>query len=203
MQRINEAHAYMSTRTQAARKTEWERAQRPSGSLDELHRNVEERMRKEREQKAKQSAQTSTFRRDWKPKPETKWDARRRKWADRKRKWNGYLYRHPLARWMVALVRFLLLLAGRLAVVAGMYAAYAGAVFWGTKSLAHGAWVLLLFFPGIPITFAGFIVTTRFALNFLHGGWKGIGDYLMDRRHEGLIPEPDAWTRKTSNTRWI
>jgi hypothetical protein len=205
MQRINEAHDYMATRSQAARKTEWERAQRPFGSLDELHRNVEERMRRDREQKAAQSAQASTFKRDWKrpQKPKSRWEIQRQKWADRKRKWNSYLYRHRLARWMVALIRFLLLLAGRLIVVAGMYGAYAEAVIWGTKSLAHGWWWVLIVFPGIAMTLAGFLVTTRFAGTFLLGGWKGIADYIMDRNHDGLTPEPDAWTRKTSNTRWI
>ncbi|EGQ61845.1 hypothetical protein GGI1_09293 [Acidithiobacillus sp. GGI-221] len=101
----------------------------------------------------------------------------------------------------------LLILAGRLTVVAAMFYAYAEAVRWAIARLAHGVWVLLIIFPGIMVVLAGLMVTVILSLNFLHGGWKGLGDFLNDRGHEGLTPDPSAWTRKTARTggrtRWI
>ena len=108
---------------------------------------------------------------------------------------------------MLSLAWFLLILTGRLVVVAAMFYYYAEAVRWAIKGLAHGAWVLLIFFPGIPVVLAGLYVTTIFAGNFLLGGWKGLSDFLNDRGHEGMTPDPNAWTRKSTRTggrtRWI
>lgn len=107
---------------------------------------------------------------------------------------------------MLNLSRFLLILAGRLVVVGAMFYGYAESVRWAIKWLAHGAWVLLIFFPGIPVTLAGLYVTAIFAGNFLLGGWKGLGDYLMDRGPErlGANAASEAWARKNaSRTRWL
>ena len=202
MQKVNTAHDYMSTRTQQARLAEWERLQpKPapqpdaplgaSGSLDELHRRLQEAER------ARKAAAAGSTTRPWKP------DVT----LTRRQKWEVWRYKQPLVvRWLLSLTRFLLILAGRLAVIAAMFYVYAETVIWSVKSLAHGAWVLLIIFPGIIVVGAGLYVTAIFAGNFLLGGWKGIGDFLMDRGHEGLTPDPGAWTRKTprtgGRTRW-
>ena len=215
MQKINEAHNYMSTRTQAARQAEWERLQpkpvpRPdaplgaSGSLDELHRRLEEaRLERERARKASSSSPNptppagSSTTRPWKPAPTRR--ERLTAWK-RSQPW-------PV-RWLLNLSRFLLILAGRLAVVAGMFYAYAESVRWGIKSLAHGWYVLLIIFPGTIVAGAGLYVTAIVAGSFLLGGWKGLADFFMDRGHEGLTPDPNAWTRKAASraggrTRWL
>ena len=212
MQKVNAAYNYMSTRTQAARLAEWERLQpKPqpqpdaplgaSGSLDELHRRLQEAERARKTAAASSPNPTppptgSTTTRPWKPTP-----SRRERWAAWKR------HQPLLMRWLLSLSIFLLIPTGRLAVAVGMFYGFAEGVRWAIASLAHGAWVLLIFFPGIPVALAGLYVTAIFAGNFLHGGWKGLGDFLMDRRHEGLTPDPNAWTRKTARaggrTRWI
>ncbi len=213
MQRVNDAHNYMSTRTQAARVAEWERLQpKPvpqpdaplgaSGSLDELHRRLEEAHLARKAAAAAASSPNPTplsagpTTRPWKPALTTR------------QKFEIWRYRQPrIVRWLLSLSRFLLILIGRLAMVAGMFFAYAEAVRWGVKSLAHGWYALLIIFPGIMVVLAGLMVTGILSLNFLHGGWKGLGDYLNDRGHEGLTPDPNAWTRKTTRTggrtRWI
>ena len=107
---------------------------------------------------------------------------------------------------MLNLSRFLLILAGRLAVVVAMLYGYAESVRWAVTSLAHGAWVLLIFFPGIPVVLAGLYVTGIFTGIFLLSGWKGLGDYLMDRGPErlGANAASEAWARKNaSRTRWL
>lgn len=217
MQKVNAAHDYMSTRTQAARLAEWERLQpqpapQPdapmgaSGSLDELHRRLREAERARKAAAAATATASSspnpttppagTTTRPWKPALTTR------------QKFEIWRYRQPhIVRWLLKLAWFLLILTGRLAVVAGMFYGYAEAVRLGIKALAHGAWVLLIFFPGIMVAGAGLGVTIIFASNFLLGGWKGLGDYLSDRCHEGLTPDPNAWTRKTTRTggrtRWL
>jgi hypothetical protein len=210
MQKVNAAHNYMSTRTQAARVAEWERLQpkpapRPdadaplgAGRLDELLYRREQ----ERERKAKAAASSScnptpphtgSTTRPWKPTT-----SRRERWITWKR------HQPWPVRWLLSLSRFLLIMSGRLAVVAGMLYGYAEAVRWGIKSLAHGAWVLLIFFPGIPVVLAGAMVAAILSGNFMLGGWKGLADFFMDRGHDGLIPDPNAWTRKNTSTgRWI
>ncbi|WP_428946772.1 J domain-containing protein [Acidithiobacillus ferrooxidans] len=207
MQRINEAHDYMSTRTQAARLAEWERLQpkpapRPdapmgaSGSLDELHRRLEEaHLARKAAAKAASSSQNPTpppsgsTTRPWKPTP------------TRRERFSTWKSCQPWpVRWLLSLGIFLLILTGRLAVVAGMFYGYAESVRWGIKALAHGAWVLLIFFPGIPVALAGLYLTAILSGNFLLGGWKGLGDYLTDRCHKGLTPDPNAWTRKNTST---
>ncbi|MHB0889012.1 hypothetical protein [Acidithiobacillus sp.] len=181
MQKVNAAHDYMSTRSQAARLAEWERVK------------AEPRQKEEAARKAAASSShdpappAGSTTRPWKPVVLTP-----------RQKFEVWRYRQPLiVRWLLSLSRFLLILSGRLAMVAAMFYAYAEAVRWGIKALAHGAWVLLIIFPGTVIAGAGFMVTGIFAINFLLGGWKGISDFLMDRRHEGLTPDPNAWTRKT------
>ena len=212
MQRVNAAYDHMSTRTQAARLAEWERlqpksVQQPSaplgasGSLDELHRRLQEAYLA-RKAAADASPPNPTpppagsTTRTWKPTP-----SRRERWAAWKR------HQTWPVRWLLSLGLFMAIVAGRLAVVAVMFYGFAEGVRWGIKSLAHGAWVLLIIFPGIMVVLAGLMVTGILALNFLHGGWKGIGDFLNDRGHEGLQPDPNAWTRKTpragGRTRWI
>ncbi len=211
MQRVNAAHDYMSTRTQQARVAEWERLQpKPapqpdaplgaSGSLDELHRRLQEA---ELARKAAASSSpnptpppSGRTTRPWKPALTTR------------QKFEAWRYMQPWpVRWLLSLSRFLLILAGRLAVVAGMFYAYAETVRWGIKSLAHGWYVLLIIFPGIIVVGAGLYVTAILAGNFFLGGWKGIGDFLMDRNHGGLTPDPNAWARKnprtSSRTRWL
>ncbi|MBU2767925.1 hypothetical protein HAP94_17515, partial [Acidithiobacillus ferrivorans] len=125
-------------------------------------------------------------------------------------RWTAWRRHQPwLVRWLLNLSIFLLVMAGRLAVVTGMFYSFAESVRWAIKSLAHGAWVLLIIFPGIMVILAGFMVTGIVALNFLHGGWKGLGNYFMDRgpAHEGITIPSDAWTRKAAHTggrtRWI
>lgn len=210
MQRINEAHNYMSTRTQSARQAEWERLQpKPTPQQKECTSDIVDRVKAELRQKeeaARKAAASSshnptpppagTTTHPWKPTP-----SRRERWAAWKR------HQPLLMRWLMNLCLFMAVVAGRLAVVAGMFYWYAESVRWGIKALAHGAWVLLIFFPGIPVVLAGLYVTAIFAGNFLHGGWKGLGDFLNDRCHEGMTPDPGAWTRKTTRTggrtRWI
>ncbi len=207
MQRVNAAHDYMSTRTQAARQAEWERLQpkpapqpeqRQSWRVGQFDEYVAAR---EAARKASSSSSNPTpppagsTTRPWKPTPTRK---------ERLAAWKRHQPR-PV-RWALNLGTFLLILAGRLATVVGMFYLYAEAVRWAIASLAHGAWVLLIFFPGIPVVLAGLYVTAIFAGNFLLGGWKGIGDFLNDRGHNGP-PDPNAWTRKTTRTggrtRWI
>ena len=203
MQRVNAAYDYMSTRTQAARLAEWERLQpkpqqppRPSGKVGQF----DEACAREAARKASSPNPTpppaGSTTRPWKPTPTRK---------ERLAAWK----RHQTwpVRWLLSLGLFMAIVAGRLAVVAVMFYGFAEGVRWGIKSLAHGAWVLLIIFPGIMVVLAGLMVTGILALNFLHGGWKGIGDFLNDRGHEGLQPDPNAWTRKTpragGRTRWI
>ena len=107
---------------------------------------------------------------------------------------------------MLNLSRFLLILAVRLAVVVAMLYGYAESVRWAVTSLAHGAWVLLIFFPGIPVVLAGLYLAGIFSGIFLLSGWKGMGDYIMDRGQErlGANAASEAWARKNaSRTRWI
>lgn len=207
MQKINEAHNYMSTRTQQARLAEWERLQPlgASGSLDELHRRLQEAERERARKAAAASSPNHTppppagsTTRPWKPTP-----TRKELWAAWKR------HQAWPVRWLLNLSQFLLIMAGRLTVTVGMFYVFAESVRWGIASLAHGAWVLLIFFPGIPVVLAGLYVTSIFAGNFMLGGWKGLSDFLNDRGHEGLTPDPSAWTRKRKTpraggrTRWI
>lgn len=194
MQKINEAHNYMSTRTPAARQAEWERLQPKPAPQPDAPLGTSRKAASSSQNPA--PSQTGPTTRPWKPT------------SSRRALWAAWLYCQPWpARWFIKLSRFLLILAGRLAVVAGMFYGYAEVVRWAIQSLAHGAWVLLIFFPGIPVVLAGLYVTAIFAGNFLMGGWKGIGDYLMDRGHEGMTPDPNAWTRKTARaggrTRWL
>lgn len=208
MQKINEAYNYMSTRTQAARLAEWERLQPKSqppqppqtekpqswrvGQFDEY---VAAYMAEKASKTTPPPASSTT--RPWKPTP------------TRRQRWSAWLYCQPRpVRWLVKLSQFLAILAGRLAVVAGMFFLYAEGVRWGVKALAHGAWALLIIFPGIMIVLAGFMVTVIVALNFLHGGWKGLGNYFMDRGSERLPANAasEAWARKNAGnhrTRWL
>lgn len=207
MQRVNAAYDYMSTRAKQARQAEWERLQpKPQppqpeqrqswrvGQFDEFV-NAREAARKAASPNPTPQPSGPTTR-PWKPTP-----SRRGRWAAWKR------HQAWPVRWLLDLSQFLLILAGRLAVVATMFYLYAESVRWGIASLAHGAWVLLIIFPGIMVVLAGLMVTGILALNFLHGGWKGLADFFMDRGHEGLTPDPTAWTRKTARTggrtRWI
>lgn len=190
MQRVNAAHNYMSTRTQAARLAEWER-------LQPKPQPQPERARRQAASPSPNSTTppAGTTTRPWKPE------------LTRRQKFEIWRYQQPwLVRWLLNLSRFLLILGGRLAVVAGMFYGYAESVRWAVASLAHGAWVLLIIFPGVMVALAGLYVTGIFAGNFLLGGWKGIGDFLNDRGHNGP-PAPDAWTRKTARTggrtRWL
>ncbi len=204
MQRVNAAYDYMSTRTKTARQAEWERLQpKPMPQQKECTSDIVERVKAELRQKEEAARKAAASHnpappagsttRPWKPTP-----SRRERWTAwrRHQAW-------PM-RWLLNLSQFLAILAGRLAVVAGMLYVFAESVQWAIASLAHGAWVLLIFFPGIPVALAGLYVTAILAGNFLHGGWKGLGDFFMDRGHEGLQPDPNAWTRKkASRTRWI
>ena len=210
MQSVNAAYDYMSTRTQQARVAEWKRLQpkpapqqpeqRQSWRVGQFDDFVAEReaARKTSSSSSNQTPphNTGPITRPWKPA-----SSRRDRWAAWKR------HQPLLARWLMNLSLFLLIMAGRLIVVAGMFYGYAEAVRWGIKNLAHGTWVLLIIFPGIMVVLAGLMVTGIIALNFLHGGWKGLADFFMDRGHEGLTPDPSAWTRKTTHTggrtRWI
>ncbi len=203
MQRINEAHNYMSTRTQHARLAEWERLQPkpqpPQPELGQFDEFVNAREAAQAARKASYSSPNPTpppagpTTRPWKPTP------------SRRERWTAWRRRQPWpVHWALNLGTFLLIMAGRLAVVAGMFYGYAESVRWGIKALAHGAWVLLIIFPGIMVVLAGLMVTGIIAMNFLHGGWKGLSDFLNDRGHEGLQPNSNAWTRKNaSRTRWI
>ena len=94
-------------------------------------------------------------------------------------------------RWLTNMSVFLLILAGRLAVVAGMFYAYAETVRWGIKSLAHGAWVLLIIFPGIAVVLAGLIITFRLSMLFLVDGWCGWWDFFDDTRLNN--PNIERW----------
>lgn len=205
MQRVNAAYDYMSTRTQQARLAEWERLQpNPAHQPERQSWRVGQFATKmaEKANKAAASSPNPTpppagpTTRPWKPTP------------SRRERWTTWRRRQPwLVHWALNLGTFLLIMAGRLAVVAGMFYGYAESVRWGIRPLAHGAWVLLIIFPGIVVVLAGLMVTGILALNFLHGGWKGLADFFMDRGHEGLTPAPSAWTRKTTRTggrtRWI
>ena len=184
MQRVNVAYDYMSIRTQAARLAEWERLQpKPapqpdaplgtSGSLDELHRRLEEahRARKAASSPSSTPPPAGPATRPWKPTP-----TRRERWAAWKR-------RQPWpARWALNLCLFLLIMAGRLAMVAGMLSAYAEGVRWAIKSLAHGWYVLLIIFPGFMIVLTGLVVTFRLSMLFLVDGWGGWWDFFDDTR---------------------
>ena len=166
MQQINQAHDYMSTRSQQARATEWERLQpqpapRPSGKVGERQKH--------------RSNYTTT--RPWTPQPKTTQSRLQKFRAWRKSRYTPWYLRFP-----VNMGLFLAILAGRLAVVAGMFTLYAESVRWAIKSLAHGAWVLLIIFPGIMIVLAGLIVTFRLAMMFLVDGWRGWLDFLDDTR---------------------
>ena len=210
MQRVNAAHDYMSTRTQQARLAEWERLQpkphppqpeqRQSWRVGQFDEYVATKMTEKANNAAASSHNptppptgSSTTTRPWKPTP------------SRRERWTAWRRRQPWpVHWALNLGTFLLIMAGRLAVVVGMFYGYAESVRWGIKALAHGAWVLLIIFPGIMVVLAGLMVTGIVALNFLHGGWKGLSDFLNDRGHEGLQPNSNAWTRKNaSRTRWI
>ncbi len=208
MQQVNAAYDYMSTRTQAARVAEWERLPKPvhqperqSWRVGQFDEYVATKMAEKANKAAASShnhtpSPTGSTTRPWKPTP-----SRRERWAAWRR-------RQPLLmRWLINLCLFMAVVAGRLAVVAAMFYTHAKTMRWGIKALAHGAWVLLIIFPGIMVVLAGLMVTGILALNFLHGGWKGLADFFMDRGHEGLTPDPSAWTRKTARTggrtRWI
>ena len=209
MQKVNAAYNYMSTRTQQARVAEWERLQPKSmPQQKECTSDIVERVKAELRQKedaASKAAASSSHNpappagsttRPWKQTP-----SRHERWTTWKR------HQTWPVRWALKLGTFLLIMAGRLAVVAGMLYFFAEGVRWAIASLAHGAWALLIFFPGIPVVLGGLYTTFIIAGNFLHGGWKGLGDFLNDRGHEGLTPDPGAWARKTTRTggrtRWI
>ena len=209
MQRINEAHNYMSTRTQQARLAEWERLQqkpqpeRQSWSVGQFDESVAAREAARKAASSSRNPTTPSYpgptTRPWKPAP-----SRRDRWAAWKR------HQPWPVRWLLSLSRFLAILAGRLAVVAGMFYGFAESVRWAIASLAHGWYVLFIIFPGIMVAGAGLMVTGIVALNFLSGGWKGLSDYyFMDRgsAHEGITIPSDAWTRKAAHTggrtRWI
>ncbi len=209
MQKINEAHNYMSTRTQQARVAEWERLQpKPTPQQKECTSDIVERVKAElRQKEAAALRAASSFShnpsppagpttRPWKPTP------------SRRELWTAWKRHQPWpVRWLANLSLFLLIMAGRLAVLASMFYLYAESVRWAIKSLAHGAWVLLIFFPGIPVVLAGAMVAAILSGNFMLSGWKGLSDFLNDRGHKGLQPDPNAWTRKTTRTggrtRWI
>ena len=195
MQKVNEAYDYMSTRTQQARQTERERlqpkpdqqAERQSWRVGQLDEYVATKMA-EKANNAEPLRPGYTTTRTWKPAQQSL----RNRFHSWKTSSPWYI------RWLLNLNLFLLIMAGRLAVVATMFYGYAEGVRWAIASLAHGAWVLLIIFPGIIVAGAGLMVTGILALNFLHGGWKGLADFFMDRGHKGLTPDPSAWT-----TRWI
>ena len=206
MQRVNAAYDYMSTRTKTARQAEWERLQpkpahqpeRQSWRVGQFDEYAASKMAEKANKAAASSPNPERYTtRPWKPAPQSL--------RKRFHSWKASSPWH--IRWLLNLCLFLLIMASRLAVVAGMFYGYAESVCWGIKALAHGAWVLLIIFPGIVVVLAGLMVTGILALNFLHGGWKGLADFFMDRGHEGLTPDPSAWTRKTTRTggrtRWI
>lgn len=193
MQRVNEAHNYMSTRTQQARQAEWERLQPKPAPQPDASCNASRKAHSSSSNPAR--TQTGPTTRPWKPVLTTR------------QKFEIWRYQQPrIVRWMLNLSRFLLILAGRLAVVVAMLYGYAESVRWAVTSLAHGAWVLLIFFPGIPVVLAGLYLAGIFSGIFLLSGWKGMGDYIMDRGPErlGANAASEAWARKNaSRTRWI
>lgn len=176
MQRINAAHDYMSTRTQAARNTEWQRLQRPvgeTGSLDDLQRYQEAQAAKRKAEAAKaQATPRYTTTRAWTP-PKPSRIEQYQNWRRRQTR--------PV-RWAMALLRFLLIMAGRLAMAAGVFYAYGESVFWAVKNLAHGWYALLIIFPGVAVTLAGLVLAVRVAGLFLLDGWNGWGDIVDDTR---------------------
>ena len=178
MQRVNAAYDYMSTRTQAARLAEWERLQpkpqqppRPSGEVGQF----DEACAREAARKASSPNPTpppaGSTTRPWKPTPTRK---------ERLAAWK----RHQTwpVRWLLSLGLFMAIVAGRLAVVAGMFFGYAETVIWSVKSLAHGAWVLLVIFPGIMLVLVGLVLTFRLSMLFLIDGWCGWWDFFDDTR---------------------
>jgi hypothetical protein len=209
MQKINEAYDCMSTRTQAARQAEWERLQpKPQQPAPEATSDIVERVKAELRRKEETARKAASSSRTPTPPPS---GSTTRPWKpalSRRERWTAWRRHQPwLVRWLLNLSIFLLVMAGRLAVVAAMFSAYAEGVRWAIASLAHGAWVLLIFFPGIPVVLAGAMVAAIVSCNFILSGWKGLGDFLNDRGHEGLQPDPNAWTRKNTytggRTRWI
>lgn len=209
MQRVNTAYDYMSTRTQQALLAEWERLQPKSAPQQSEQRQSwrvgqfdEFVAAREAARKASSSSPNPTTppagptTRPWRPTP------------SRRERWTAWRRRQPWpVHWVLNLGTVLLIMAGRLAVVASMFYLYAESVRWAIKSFANGAWVLLIFFPGIPVILAGAMVAAILSGNFMLGGWKGLNDFLNDRGHEGSQPDPNAWTRKTprtgGRTRWI
>ncbi|MBN6739188.1 J domain-containing protein [Acidithiobacillus sp. MC6.1] len=173
MQRINAAHDYMSTRTQVARNTEWERLQKPvgySGRLDDLHGEMHAANRKAEAAKAARPQYTTT--RTWIP-PKPSRIEQYQNWKRRQTR--------PV-RWAMALIHALFILAGRLATAAGVFYAYGESVLWAVKSLAHGWYVLLIIFPGIAVVIAGLILAVILAGLFLLDGWAGWGDFFDGTR---------------------
>ena len=164
MQRINQAHEYMSTRSQQARATEWERLQPAHASSTS---------------RSSSTSSNYTTTRPWTPQPKA---AQTQSRLQRFHAWRKSRYTPWYLRFPTNLGVFLLILAGRLAVVAGMFYGYAESVRWAVKALAHGWYVLLIIFPGIMIVLAGLIVTFRLAMLFLIDGWCGWLDVLDDTR---------------------
>ncbi|MBU2764639.1 J domain-containing protein, partial [Acidithiobacillus ferrivorans] len=119
MQRINEAHNYMSTRTQSARQAEWERLQPKKECTSDIVDRVKAELR-QKEEAARKAAASSSHNptpppagpttRHWKPTP------------SRRERWTAWRRHQPwLVRWLLNLSIFLLVMAGRLAVVTGMF----------------------------------------------------------------------------------
>ena len=175
MQRINEAHNYMSTRTQQARLAEWERLQpkpahqpeRQSWRVGQFDEYVATKMA-EKANNAERLRPGYTTTRPWKPAPQSL--------RNRFHSWKASSPWH--IRWLLNL----LIMAGRLAMVAGMLSAYAEGVRWAIKSLAHGWYVLLIIFPGFMIVLTGLVVTFRLSMLFLVDGWGGWWDFFDDTR---------------------
>lgn len=187
MQRVNAAHDYMSTRTQAARQAEWERLQpkpqppqpeqRQSWRVGQIDEYVATKMAEKANKAAASSHNPEPLRpgyttRPWKPAPQSL--------RKRFHSWKASSPWH--IRWLLNLALFLAILAGRLTMVAGMLFAYAEVVRWAIKSLAHGWYVLLIIFPGIMIVLAGLVVTFRLSMLFLMDGWGGWWDFFDDTR---------------------
>ncbi len=184
MQRINAAHDYLSTRTQAARKTEWERLQKPmgySGRLDDLHGEMHAANRKAEAAKAAPPRYTTT--RAWTP-PKPSMIEKYRDWKRRQTR--------PV-RWLIALMGFLIIMAGRIGWLATIwYGAYLLLV-WAIGATEQALGVLGLFvaiFGGAIVAGGLGIALFFFSINFLFGGWKGLSDYLNDRH-----PDPLAGTK--------
>lgn len=184
MQRINAAHDYMSTRTQAARRAEWERLQKPagySGSPNELHGYNEERSarRKTEEAKAQASPPRYTTTRTWtppKPSPIQRYQA-----------WKGRQTRP--ARWAMALIQALLIIAGRVGWLAAIWYACYRLLLWTMGVVDATFGVLAIFiniFVGAMVVMGLGTALLFFSLNFLTGGWKGLNDYLNDRHPDPL-----------------